>query len=85
MPPDYNNPDTGVTTVVTTCHLATVTSPERIVQAGDSGGPVFYGNPADGGVGATGVISGGNFAGTTGYFVNHAGFQAFFSGNFDHF
>ena len=83
VPIEYKNPDTLIVSVITSCHLATVTSPEQIVQPGDSGGPVFFGNPADGAVGATGIISAGNAAGTTAFYTNRSGFQGFFSGNFD--
>jgi hypothetical protein len=85
---DYDNPDTGIETTIDLCHLATATSTEQIVQAGDSGGPVFFGNPSLGkGVAATGIISAGNIQGpnpgTTVLYTNRIGMKAFFSGDFD--
>lgn len=80
----YTDPDTGVTTTVDLCGLTTVESPQSIVQSGDSGGPVFYGNPALGnGVAATGVISAGSADGTQALYSNRIGLQSYFTGDFD--
>ncbi|OLF16501.1 alpha-lytic protease prodomain-containing protein [Actinophytocola xanthii] len=76
------NPDTGQSYTVISCNLVRVESPERIVQWGDSGGPVFYGDPRDGGVGATGIISAGNSAGTVGFYANRNGIRSHFAGDF---
>ena len=89
-PIDYDDPDTGIETTIDLCHLATATSStEQIVQSGDSGGPVFFGDPSQGnGVAATGIISAGNIKdpnnpGYTVLYTNRTGMKAFFSGDFD--
>lgn len=78
------NPETGAITIVTVCHETTAVSTEQIVQSGDSGGPVFFGDPSKGnGVAATGIISAGSDDGKTVLYTNRIGMSSFFSGDFD--
>lgn len=81
---NHTDPDLDQTYQVNMCDMTRVQSGERIVQNGDSGGPVFYGNPADG-VGATGIISAGTDSGTTAWYANRSGLRANFIGDFASF
>lgn len=68
--------------IVTVCGLDVASAPRRIVQSGDSGGPVVV--PASGGVQLAGTISAQANYGTTVLFSDVAQLQTAFSGTVAH-
>ena len=76
----YNISDNG--TIVKVCDLAYVTASQRLVQSGDSGGPVYeYTSDSPPDVRMNGLISAGNSSGTELFFSNMDGLESALKGH----